>query len=76
MRNPWCNSIGIILNGLLPTVLLHRRHTPARRGAEGSHWSERTRVKRPSVSEPQRAGSSDRFVRIFILLSLQEMPLR
>ena len=33
--------------------------TPGRSGAAGSHRSERKRARRPSVSEPRRAGSSD-----------------
>ena len=76
MRNPWCNSIGMILNGLLSTMLLHRQPTPARSGAEGRRRSERKRGKRPSVSESRRAGSSGRFVPIFILLILQDYPQR
>ncbi len=38
--------------------------TPAWRGAAGSHRSECKRARRPSVSEPQKAGLPIRFVRI------------
>ena len=36
--------------------------TPGRSGAAGSHRSERKRARRPSVSEPRRAGSQIRVV--------------
>ena len=46
------------------TVMKMRyKPTPVRSGAAGSHRSERKRVRRPSVSEPRRAGSQIRVVR-------------
>ena len=65
-----------VVNGLLLTMRLHRQPTPARSGAEGRRRSERKRGTRPSVSEPRRAGSSDRVVPIFILLIRLRMPQR
>ena len=46
------------------TVMKMRyKPTPGRSGAAGSRRSERKRARRPSVSDPRRAGSQIRVVR-------------